>query len=72
MKGDGQHENPAPGKWNTWPLWPVWESRTRKSTRLTDQMNHILDYMEKLNELDTSGIEPMAHALDLETPVSRG
>ena len=35
--------------------------------RLTDQLNSILSYMDKLNELDTTGIEPMAHALALET-----
>lgn len=33
--------------------------------KLTDQLNNILSYMEKLNELDTSAIEPMAHALPL-------
>lgn len=36
--------------------------------RLTDQINGILTYMEQLNELDTTGIEPMAHALNLKTP----
>ena len=36
--------------------------------RLTGQLNSILEYMEKLNRLDTAGIEPMAHALTLETP----
>ena len=37
-------------------------------SRLTDQMNSILTYMEKLETLDTKGIEPMAHALSLATP----
>jgi aspartyl-tRNA(Asn)/glutamyl-tRNA(Gln) amidotransferase subunit C len=37
-------------------------------SRLTDQMNSILTYMEKLETLDTEGIEPMAHALSLATP----
>ena len=36
--------------------------------RLTDQMNQILTYMEKLGELDTSDIEPTAHPLALSTP----
>lgn len=36
--------------------------------RLTAQMNSILSYMDKLNELDTSDIPPMAHALSLATP----
>ncbi len=33
----------------------------------TDQLNSILEYMEKLNELDTSGIEPTSHPIPLNT-----
>ena len=33
--------------------------------RLTEQMNRILLYMEKLNELETTGIVPTSHAIDL-------
>lgn len=29
------------------------------------QMSRILDYMEKLNELDLTGVPPMSHVLDL-------
>ncbi len=29
----------------------------------TGQLSAILDYVEKMNELDTSGIEPLAHCL---------
>jgi aspartyl-tRNA(Asn)/glutamyl-tRNA(Gln) amidotransferase subunit C len=29
----------------------------------TDQLSAILDYMAKLNELDTTGVEPLAHCL---------
>jgi aspartyl-tRNA(Asn)/glutamyl-tRNA(Gln) amidotransferase subunit C len=29
------------------------------------QLSNILDYMEKLNELDTKGIEPTSHVLPL-------
>lgn len=36
-----------------------------ETDRLTGQMNSILTYMDKLNDLDTTGIEPMAHALPL-------
>ena len=28
-------------------------------------MEKILDYIDKLNELDTDGVEPMSHAFDL-------
>jgi len=29
------------------------------------QLSHILGYIEKLNQLDTAGIEPTAHAVSL-------
>ncbi len=32
---------------------------------LTSQLNSILDHIEKLNELDTKGVEPTFHALDV-------
>lgn len=33
--------------------------------RLAEQMNDILKYIEKLDELDTTGVQPMSHVLDL-------
>ena len=33
--------------------------------RLTDQMGASLAYIEKLNELNTDGVEPTAHVLGL-------
>lgn len=35
-----------------------------------DQLSNILQYVEKLNELDTSSVEPTAHVIEL-TNVSR-
>ena len=32
---------------------------------LADQLSHILTYIDKLNELDTEGIEPLSHSLRL-------
>ena len=32
---------------------------------LAEQMSEILDYMDKLNELDTADVSPMSHVLDL-------
>jgi aspartyl-tRNA(Asn)/glutamyl-tRNA(Gln) amidotransferase subunit C len=29
------------------------------------QLSNILDYIEKLNELDTSGVEPTSHVIEL-------
>jgi aspartyl-tRNA(Asn)/glutamyl-tRNA(Gln) amidotransferase subunit C len=34
-------------------------------SRLTKELGEILDHMAALQRVDTSGIEPMAHALDL-------
>jgi len=33
--------------------------------RLAEQLGNILEYMTTLERVDTSGIEPMAHALDM-------
>ncbi|MGH7927789.1 MAG: Asp-tRNA(Asn)/Glu-tRNA(Gln) amidotransferase subunit GatC [Candidatus Binatia bacterium] len=33
--------------------------------RLTQQLGNILQHMAALERLDTSGVEPMAHALDV-------
>ena len=33
--------------------------------KFAGQLNEILVYMEKLEELDVEGVEPMAHVLDL-------
>jgi aspartyl-tRNA(Asn)/glutamyl-tRNA(Gln) amidotransferase subunit C len=32
----------------------------------TRQFNQILEYMEKLNELDTTNVEPLSHVIELE------
>ncbi len=32
---------------------------------MTKQMDAILGYVDKLNELDTDGVEPMAHAVPM-------
>ena len=32
---------------------------------MTDQLSQIVQYVEQLGELDTTGIEPMAHAVDV-------
>lgn len=31
----------------------------------TEQLSNILDLVEQMNEADTTGIEPIAHSLDL-------
>lgn len=41
------------------------EFNDEQEERLTLQMNSILAYMEKLNELDTTGLAPMSHATGL-------
>jgi len=34
--------------------------------KFTEQFNEILSFMEKLNELDTSNIEPLSHVIELQ------
>ena len=36
-----------------------------EEVRMAEQLSKVLDYVEKLNELDTSGVPPMSHVLDL-------
>ena len=36
-----------------------------EETSLTEQLDNILQYMDKLNELDTSQVAPFTHAVDL-------
>jgi aspartyl-tRNA(Asn)/glutamyl-tRNA(Gln) amidotransferase subunit C len=33
--------------------------------RMTEQLGAILQYMELLGEVDTTGVEPMAHAVEV-------
>lgn len=33
--------------------------------KFTDQLGKILEYISKLNELDTEGVPPTAHVLDI-------
>ncbi|MGE4267774.1 MAG: Asp-tRNA(Asn)/Glu-tRNA(Gln) amidotransferase subunit GatC [Deferribacterales bacterium] len=38
-----------------------------QAERFTNDMNNILGYIDKLNELNTDNIEPTSHALDVYT-----
>lgn len=38
-------------------------------TAMARDLDRILDYVAALEELDTAGIEPTAHAIPLETPL---
>lgn len=37
-----------------------------EKSKFTEQFNEILAFMEKLNELDTSNVEPLSHVIDLQ------
>lgn len=39
------------------------EIADKETYKFTVQLNDILGYIDKLNELDTSGVEPMTHAI---------
>lgn len=37
-----------------------------EEARMADEMSAILDYVDTLDEVDTAGVPPMSHPLDLE------
>jgi len=39
----------------------------QEAEKLKNDLNSILGYVDKLNELDTSNVEPTSHALDIYT-----
>jgi aspartyl-tRNA(Asn)/glutamyl-tRNA(Gln) amidotransferase subunit C len=39
--------------------------RADEVEKLTSQLSSILDYVEKLGELNLEGVEPMAHVLEI-------
>lgn len=41
------------------------ELTEREKNTLGGQLEQILDYMEQLNHLDTTGVEPTSHAIPL-------
>ncbi len=41
------------------------EFTREEKEKLTHQMNQILTYMEKLNEVDTTNVEPLSHVIEL-------
>lgn len=45
------------------------ELSEQETDKLTEQLSNILTYVEQLNELDTSSIEPTAHVLDIRNVV---
>lgn len=36
-----------------------------EEARMADELSQILEYVDKLDELDTSGVAPMSHVLDV-------
>jgi aspartyl-tRNA(Asn)/glutamyl-tRNA(Gln) amidotransferase subunit C len=41
------------------------ELSEQEKDMFTDQLSNILTYVEKLNELDATGVEPTSHVLDI-------
>ncbi len=46
------------------------ELKPEETTRMLTDLNAILDYVAELNELDTSGVEPLAQVSELENFIS--
>jgi aspartyl-tRNA(Asn)/glutamyl-tRNA(Gln) amidotransferase subunit C len=45
------------------------ELSEQEKVKLTDQLSNILTYVETLNSLDTKGVEPTSHVLDIKNVV---
>ena len=41
------------------------EFSSAEKEKLVQEMNQILEYMEQLNKLDTSSVEPLSHVIEL-------
>jgi aspartyl-tRNA(Asn)/glutamyl-tRNA(Gln) amidotransferase subunit C len=41
------------------------ELSEQEKEQLTDQLSNILTYVETLNSIDTTGVEPTSHVLDI-------
>ncbi len=37
-----------------------------EKSKLTEELNAVLQYMEQLNSLDTSAVEPLSHVIELQ------
>jgi len=45
------------------------ELSEKEIREFTGQLDTILKYMDQLNELDTKGVEPTSHALEIKLPL---
>ena len=49
---------------HTWPISPTLSLTADERARMLRDLNSILEYVDRLSELDTSGVEPMAQVSD--------
>ncbi len=47
-----------------WESWRSWSCPEEEKEQAKADMGRMLDYIDKLNELDTGGVEPMTHVFD--------
>ncbi|MFC1492898.1 Asp-tRNA(Asn)/Glu-tRNA(Gln) amidotransferase subunit GatC, partial [candidate division KSB1 bacterium] len=45
------------------------ELTPEEKDRFGKQLKEVLSYMDKLNEVDTEGVEPLHHVIDIPTPM---
>lgn len=53
-------------------LWPKLELSDEEKETAKKDMGRMLDYIDKLNELDTSGVEPMSHVFPMNNVFREG
>ena len=47
------------------PIWPDLPSRETELVKMTGQLDNILSYVAKLDELDTSQVIPTSHVFSV-------
>ena len=47
------------------PTWLVWQSTEEEAEKFAEQLGKITEYVETLNELDTTDVEPTSHVLPI-------
>ena len=58
--------------WNIVGILAKLELSPEEAESAKKDMEDMLDYIDLLNELDTTGIEPMSHVFPIENVIPRG
>ena len=52
-------------RYSTLPGWPGWSSMRPSVERMAAELSEVLEHVERIRELDLTGVEPTSHAVDV-------